>query len=361
MMQMMKMMQQMGQMAQMMKMMQQMSQMSQMGQMGQMGGEQMQQMAQMSQMAQANQMGEEQMKQMAQMRQMAQMSQMGEMMGQMGQMGQMGEMMSQMGQMGGASQSSPEESVMSSWASASAAADSSAGSEQPDDAMSSAMKATQEAIIMQQVQFMQQMKAQQQAELTRPVSGPARFIGGSSRFKDDYRAFKLCMHHQQGMCWQGARCVYAHTYDELHPASPDMPEDIEVDNTALAKTSKEEEHAPVMRLRKKRDLCRKFMDSGHSSRGNACPNAHGEAEIGKTAFVLYDKVKLEVCKAWEARRCSYGNKCIYAHGDHEIGQKRRDWDAPPIKKKKESQSVEEWRREILKDPDGPAFPDGGPY
>merc|ERR1712100_403077 len=95
-------------------------------------------------------------------------------------------------------------------------------------------------------------------------------------------------------------------------------------------TSKEQDTAPNMRLRKKRDLCRKFQDTGNCNRGSTCPNAHGEAELGKLAFVLYDKVKLTICNAWERGRCSYGGKCLHAHGDHEIGEKRREFfEGPP--------------------------------
>merc|ERR1712228_516527 len=155
-------------------------------------------------------------------------------------------MMGMMNQMGEAAQAPPTVD-MSAWASMGG----DASTQMPGaetDAMTEAMKATQDAIIMQQVQFQQQMKVDQLESLTRPVSGNARFTG-NSRFKDDYRAFKLCMHFQTGTCWQGARCVYAHNYEELHPASPDMPEEAQPDNTAMAKTSREEEQAPVLRLR----------------------------------------------------------------------------------------------------------------
>merc|ERR1712232_1537889 len=157
-------------------------------------------------------------------------------------------------------------------------------------------------------------------------------MGGAtstSRFVDDYRAFRLCKHFQLGECWQGARCVYAHCFEELHPASPYMPKDENADNSAALAEMKppeqERESAPNMRLRKKRDLCKRFTDTGNCVRGKACPNAHGEQEIGQMAFVLYDKVKLTICNHWERGKCSYGDNCIHAHGDHEIGQKRREF------------------------------------
>jgi len=226
------------------------------------------------------------------------------------------------------------------------------GESAQDKAVREAVEATQQAQYMQQVQFLQQVRAK--------ANQPATTGGKTQcRFKEDYLAFRLCRHFQTGECWQGARCVYAHCFEELHPASPDMPKEEEGDTGAITEMNapvKEKEAAPNMRLRKKRDLCRKFMDTGTCMRASTCPNAHGEAEIGKMAFVLYDKVKLAICNHWERGKCSYGDNCIHAHGDSEIGQKRREfYDMPPVKRKKDGDTVDEWRREILRDPDAAAF------
>lgn len=209
-------------------------------------------------------------------------------------------------------------------------------------AVSEAIAATQHAQYMQQVQFLQQVRASNsQVEST----------GG--RFKDDYRPFRLCRQFVVGECTQGQRCIYAHSYEELHPASPDLPKNEDGDTGALAESkpvTEKEETAPNMRLRKKRDLCKKFMETGTCLRGQACPYAHGEKEIGTMAFVLYDKVKLKICQHWQQGKCIYEDKCINAHGKHEIGQKRRDFfDMPPVKRRREDESIEDWRSSVLRD------------
>ena len=68
------------------------------------------------------------------------------------------------------------------------------------------------------------------------------------------------------------------------------------------------------------DLCRKFMDTGKGNRGQTCPNAHGEHEIGKLAFVLFDKVKLTICQAWTKGKCSYGANLPPAEGPSHPGR-----------------------------------------
>merc|ERR1712046_173108 len=107
---------------------------------------------------------------------------------------------------------------------------------------------------MQQVQFLQQVRAaNNQAESKK-----------ESRFKDDYKPFRMCKQFSQGECFQGDRCIYAHSFQELHPASPDLPKNEQGSVDALSEMKpqpQQEESAPNMRLRKKRDLCKKFMDT----------------------------------------------------------------------------------------------------
>lgn len=290
----------------------------------------------------------------------------------MGQMGMPG-MDGGMGQMGSAAQALLSGGVdmeaqgaptmdMSSWAGLPDMGGASSGGGGDEDeqqrAIQEAVVATQQAQYMQQVQFLQQVRASaKHTEIQEAVQ--TGLTSNQSRFVDDYRAFKLCRFFSSGTCMQGRRCVYAHCYEELHPASPDMPVEEDVDSSSLSEmkdTKKEQDTAVNMKLRKKRDLCRKFMDTGNCSRGSACPNAHGEAEIGKMAFVLYDKVKLQICKAWERGKCSWGDRCMHAHGDDEIGQKRREFiEGPAMKRRADGQSMEDWRREILRDPDAPAW------
>lgn len=334
--------------------------------MAQMG---MMRMMMMNQMAQAQQMS-----QMGGAAQAGQMAQMNPMMAQMSQMApglaQLQQQMGQTGQMGGgqeAMQALPAHGGpavdMSSW---DAIPDPLNESAEQANAIQEAVAATQHAQYMQQVQFLQQVRDHEAAQNRPTNEGTGGFATANpnSRFIDDYRAFKLCRFFQKNECMQGRRCIYAHCFEELHPASPDMPseEKAEEEHSVFAlaestQTTKEKDTAPNMRLSKKRDLCRKFQDTGSCSRGSVCPNAHGEAELGKLGFVIYDKVKLKICMAWEKGRCSYSDKCFNAHGDHEIGQKRREFiEGPPMKKRGEGQSLEDYRREILRDPDAPAWP-----
>merc|ERR1712080_561736 len=91
-------------------------------------------------------------------------------------------------------------------------------------AINEAVMATQQAQYMQQMQFLQQMREHNRKEED-PNSTPKHGCqAGTSRFTDDYRPFKLCRFFSQGSCCvDNRRCIYAHTFEELHPASPDMP------------------------------------------------------------------------------------------------------------------------------------------
>merc|ERR1712157_141845 len=80
-------------------------------------------------------------------------------------------------------------------------------------AIHEAVAATQQAQYMQQVQFLQQVRAaNNQVENKK-----------ENRFKDDYKPFRMCRQFSMGECLQGHRCIYAHCFEELHPASPDLP------------------------------------------------------------------------------------------------------------------------------------------
>merc|ERR1712139_278155 len=144
-----------------------------------------------------------------QMQQMSQMSQMAQQMGQMGQMG--GAAQSFMGAGGqGASMEPPPEMLspamaMSSWA---AIPDPAAeGASEQDKAIADAVAATQHAQYMQQVQFLQQVNAHalnEQKQLNNAMGGMGT-QNPSSRFVDDFRAFKLCRFFTRGECMQGRR------------------------------------------------------------------------------------------------------------------------------------------------------------
>jgi len=201
--------------------------------------------------------------------------------------------------------------------------------------------AAQQAQYMQQYQFYQQMQVQ---EVQRAVR--SRATGTQpSRFKESFRPMRLCKHLITfGFCRQGKECTFGHTYDELHPASPDLPQDM-AGTSALAEQGEiEESSVPDMRLKKKKEMCGRFS-RGECSLGKICPFAHSENEIGTVGLAVCGKVKTRLCVFWDsktqtAKGCIYGKNCNNAHGEREIGMKRPPPElAPPTKRRREGESV----------------------
>jgi len=159
---------------------------------------------------------------------------------------------------------------------------------------------------------------------------------------------RICKHlFTFGICRQGAECTFGHTYDELHPASPDLPDvpKDEVQTTALAEQTEVPESAvPDMRLKKKKEMCGRYS-RGECFLGKICPFAHSEDQLGTVGLAVCGKVKTRLCVFWDAKTqtakgCIYGSNCNNAHGDHEIGMKRPPPElAPPMKRRKDGQSV----------------------
>ena len=54
-----------------------------------------------------------------------------------------------------------------------------------------------------------------------------------------------------GYCRQGQDCTFAHTYEELHPASPDVPDNMAQETAAADPGDIPESQVPDMRLKKK--------------------------------------------------------------------------------------------------------------
>merc|ERR1719262_1626734 len=80
----------------------------------------------------------------------------------------------------------------------------------------------QEAMQAQQYQFWQQMRIQDaqrgQADAKTDASK------AECRFVDDFRPMNLCKHmKERGYCTRGDSCMYAHSFEELHCISPDLP------------------------------------------------------------------------------------------------------------------------------------------
>lgn len=210
-------------------------------------------------------------------------------------------------------------------------------------AMYAAAAAAQQAQYLQQYQFWQQMNAQEAERLSQSASstgggGSSSSSAQPSRFKDNFRPMRLCKHLVTlGLCRQGSDCTFAHSYDELHPASSDMPKvEKPAATSALAEQGEvPESNVPDVRLKKKREMCGRFS-RGECSLGKVCPFAHSEEELGTVGLVVCGKVKTRLCIFWESGKCIYGTNCNNAHGEKEIGTKRppREDAAGPPKRRK---------------------------
>mmetsp|Transcript_52069 Transcript_52069/g.123976 ORF Transcript_52069/g.123976 Transcript_52069/m.123976 type:complete len:410 (+) Transcript_52069:27-1256(+) len=199
----------------------------------------------------------------------------------------------------------------------------------------------QQAQYLQQYQFLEQMQAQESKN-----SSSSSSFDKPSRFKDNYRPMRLCKHLLTlGSCRQAGECTFAHSFDELHPASPDLPK---VDSSATSNPAPAEPEdipessIPDVRLKKKREMCGRFS-RGECSLGKVCPFAHSEEELGKVGLVVCGKVKTRLCTFWAAghpEKCIYGSRCNNAHGEREIGTKRPPPEVgPPMKRRREGESV----------------------
>jgi len=212
------------------------------------------------------------------------------------------------------------------------------------DAVLAAMSAASEAQQAQQSQFYEAMKAHEMEKLQK--SGYYQ-SNQPERFKDGYRPLRMCKHYKTDQCWRGQECTYAHNLEELHPASPDLPR-VEVKETnALAEQQKVEDSAPDVRLKKKKELCNKWKNGQDCVLGRACPYAHGEKELGTVELVVCGRVKTRICKFWTTGSCMFLGNCVNAHGEKELGTKRPDFMTPPMKKRREGESIDEFREQVI--------------
>lgn len=220
----------------------------------------------------------------------------------------------------------------------------------------------QNAQLLQQAQFINQLRLEaQQSAIKAAEKDPSLFFGEApSRFKGHFRPLRMCKHFITMGCWRGNDCTYAHSMDELHPASQDLPNlDLGIgelgafaDTSALAEQSKPpESQLPDVRMKKKRELCQKFQNND-CVLGRACPFAHGEAELGTVELVITEKVRTRICKFWTSGRCVFGHQCVNAHGEHEIGTKRPPFLTPPVKRRAAGETEEEFRNSVLARPSG---------
>lgn len=220
-----------------------------------------------------------------------------------------------------------------------------ADGQQADLAVHAAAAQAQEAQMLQQLQFWQQMRVHEAQRTAKAAGGTGQgplalaLMQSSTRFKDSFRPMRLCKHLiTLGFCRQGEQCTFAHTFEELHLSSPDLPKDDRDGTSALAELGvgsapgTEDTRMPDLRLKKKKELCDRFK-KGICSLGKVCAFAHGEEELGTVGLAVCGKVKTQICKNWEAGRCIYGAYCNNAHGEQELGTKRPPPElAPPMKR-----------------------------
>merc|ERR1712224_968206 len=115
----------------------------------------------------------------------------------------------------------------------------------------------------------------------------------------------LCKFMKMGMCERGEHCTFAHNYDELHMASPDLPGaqlGLMTEHKALMEEINGE---PDLQWKKKVHLCTQF-ERGECLLGKRCQFAHGEKEVGTVALTVSGRVKTSICSKWKIGRCNYG-------------------------------------------------------
>jgi len=207
-------------------------------------------------------------------------------------------------------------------------------------AVAAAAQSAQQMQYMQQYQFYQQLQKQEQEKRAKTQSAQPL------RFKEGFRPMRLCKPLLTvGYCRQGQDCTFAHTYEELHPASPDVPDNFASEEGAAAEQGDiPESQVPDMRLKKKKEMCGRFS-RGECSLGKICPFAHTESELGTIGLSVCGKVKTRLCVFWDpatktAKGCIYGKNCNNAHGEREIGTKRPPPElCPPMKRRRDGESV----------------------
>jgi len=252
--------------------------------------------------------------------------------GAMGGTGSPSDALALMGMMGGESATAPAE-----------------GSGSGDSIQDQQMAVWAATAAAQQTQYMQQFQFYQQLQVQEVQRRAQSSIQQPSRFKENYRPMRLCKHLLTlGFCRQGDDCTFGHSYEELHPASPDLPKDWvspTAGTNALAEQDEiPESQVPDMRLKKKKEMCGRFS-RGECSLGKICPFAHTEAELGTIGLSVCGKVKTRLCVFWDAatqtsKGCIYGAHCNNAHGEREIGTKRPPPElAPPIKRRSGGENV----------------------
>merc|ERR1719460_2495679 len=160
-------------------------------------------------------------------------------------------------------------------------------------AMQQAFTSAQQMQLAQQEKFQAQMKSWE----TKQADPSAKI----TRFGNGYRPTQLCKElFLYNGCEHGSKCTFAHSYEELHPASAELI-DQQNGTSNEHKLEEWEMKIPEMRMKKKREMCQKLKNKGKCLLGEKCMFAHTEADLGKVMLVYTDPthIKTDICWKWE--------------------------------------------------------------
>jgi len=180
-------------------------------------------------------------------------------------------------------------------------------------AMQQAFTSAQQMQLAQQEKFQAQMRSWE----TKQADPSAKH----TRFGNGYRPTQLCKElFLYNGCEHGSKCTFAHSYDELHPASAELIDQQNGTGNVEHKLEEWETKIPEMRMKKKREMCQKLKNKGKCLLAEKCMFAHTEADLGKVMLVYTDPthIKTDICWKWETGKCPFGRYCSHAHGMDQI-------------------------------------------
>jgi len=122
------------------------------------------------------------------------------------------------------------------------------------------------------------------AEAESAVENSNQKPGVPQAVREKFRKTRMCRMFQEGRCFRGTNCQFAHCETEMSTA-PD-----------LSKTK----------------LCFNFFRQACTDAD--CKFAHGYHELRATDGVF----KTGICHGWKAGKCRFGSSCRFAHGDDEL-------------------------------------------
>mmetsp|Transcript_6765 Transcript_6765/g.16809 ORF Transcript_6765/g.16809 Transcript_6765/m.16809 type:complete len:616 (+) Transcript_6765:133-1980(+) len=196
----------------------------------------------------------------------------------------------------------------------------------------------QQSLVAQQYQFQEQARLYDEQQKTRRMAIADELQawpddGGGVR----WRPMHMCKHMFRGECQRGDRCKFAHSFEGLHPFSPEHPNNMTTQLTSFSSASsvlesqpEPEQGEPVTRMQRRQSMCLRFAREG-CLLNDRCPYAHTEKDLGTMGLVIISRVKTQICDFWEKSGCVYGKFCMKAHGMEEIGRPKPDYMVKPNK------------------------------